>query len=328
MKNASWVKIIILIALATLTWKVLAGEASVSVSVNDEQGAPIHGAKVTASWYGVRAPGSGWGLGDVKSVSAISDELGKCNLSVGGGEGGIVATREGFYRRGVGPEYEKQFAAPLNAMNHVNVTIVLVKKKKPSPMFVRRIEWLEIPTLAVSIGFDLVDGAWVTPYGKGRHSDWVIVAKQEVRGRNDEDHSLEISFPGSDAGIQLIERPFRSRNCELRLPPEAPEAGYEAKLEKKGFRRIDGKVSNRQNDENANYIFRISRPKDDAPGSPVQTMYGKIHGDIKMSAGETQAAKPAIAFVYYLNPDGTRSLEWDTVKNLAAERENRVNPEP
>ena len=71
MKNASWVKIIILIALAALTWKVLAGEASVSVSVNDEQGAPIRGAKVTASWYGVRAPGSGWGAMAFPKISVF-----------------------------------------------------------------------------------------------------------------------------------------------------------------------------------------------------------------------------------------------------------------
>ena len=325
MKWASGLKIAIAMALALLAWRIFSG-ASVSVSVKDEQGSPVPGAEVTAVWYGIRSAGSGWGFGDQKNTSGVTNKRGQCTLSVGG-DGGVGVRKEGYYGSGSGEEYHKQFTAPLNFMNHIDVTISMLKKKRPSPMFVRKMRSLEIPELAVPVGFDLMEGDWVAPYGNGRHSDWVVIANQEVRGYHDEDYSLEINFTGSDSGIQMTERPFRGRICELRLPLEAPETGYVDKFEMKEFRHLDGNYRILYN-ENANYIFRISRPKDDAPGSPQQAMYGKIHGPIEMSPGKTQAMKPTMSFVYYLNPDGTRSLEWDTKKNLAAVREDRVNPEP
>ena len=314
MRTALFVKVIIVISLVAMTWKVIAGDASVSVSVKDEQGSPVPGAEVTAVWYGIRPAGTGWGNGDQKKTSGLSDMAGQCSLSVGG-DGGVIVRKEGYYWSGSGDEYHKQFTAPLNSMNKIDISIILVKKINPVPMYVRDIRSLEIPELGIPIGFDLVEGAWVKPYGKGIHGDMSVLVVQEVRARDDMDRSFTVKFSGDMGGIQMANQPLRTRGCELRLPREAPADGYVKEFEKNEFRRPGGQSKIVFN-ENANFIFRLVREMPDVSDGTSGLMYGKIHGDIVVGGGGMPPHKPAISFRYYLNPSGSRSLEWDTAKNL------------
>lgn len=85
-----------------------------------------------------------------------------------------------------------------------------------------------------------------------------------------------------------------------------------------------------RNYEDDNYFIRI-RTKKAADGTQ-SGIYGKIHGEIQLGIGpinnisSSNDAKPAIQFLYYLNPDETRHIEWDKVHNLAGS--SRVSSEP
>jgi hypothetical protein len=53
----------------------------------------------------------------------------------------------------------------------------------------------------------------------------------------------------------------------------------------------------------------------DKEGKVVSALYGKIHGDFRWFIG-ARAPKSGLAFTYYLNPDGTRNIEYDPKRNL------------
>jgi hypothetical protein len=63
-----------------------------------------------------------------------------------------------------------------------------------------------------------------------------------------------------------------------------------------------------------NYFMRV-RTVRDKDGRVVSALYGKIHGDFRWFIG-TRAPKSGLAFTYYLNPDGTRNIEYDPKRNL------------
>jgi hypothetical protein len=50
------------------------------------------------------------------------------------------------------------------------------------------------------------------------------------------------------------------------------------------------------------------------PGGTIFGLYGKIYGDLAMSIDRER--RPIVSFTYYLNPTGTRNLEFNPKWNI------------
>lgn len=189
-----------------------------------------------------------------------------------------------------------------------NPTIDLVLKKivNPVPMYARELH-IEIPAMGKPLGFDLVQGDWVQPFGKGQNSDFVFNLTRRFENRRDFDVTLELGFSNAGDGIQSVYAPQTTMSDELRLPRIGPTTGYDDRW----FRQdsYPGRVQIR---EDQNYFFRVRSQK---KGEEIQrAWYGKIHGEIRFDAVNFKT--PILMFTYYLNPDGTRNVEFDPKRNL------------
>jgi hypothetical protein len=182
--------------------------------------------------------------------------------------------------------------------------VLLRKIGHPTAMYARRLE-IRIPEANRPIGLDLMEGAWVAPYGTGIHADFLLELTKRVTDLEDFEVSLTLSFPKEGDGIQEYPVPDYARQCTLRLPALAPEDGY-----RPTWTRTEGRQPGRAAygipDPDRNFYFRVRSVT--VNGKVLRGFYGKIYGDIKF-LGKLQ-------FTYYLNPDGTRNVEFDPKKNL------------
>lgn len=97
---------------------------------------------------------------------------------------------------------------------------------------------------------------------------------------------------------------------QLKLPRVAPLDGYVDKKElyvKRGFN-----LAETSSKRNMNYIFRVRSEEEN--GRFKRGLYGKIIGDFEIGTKSKGTAN--IEFIYYLNPDYTRNLEFDPKRNL------------
>jgi hypothetical protein len=299
------------------------------VHVQDEAGGPIPGAHVSVVWSSGVA--GGFGSGREMSLKLITDDAGMVKLNLSH-VANIASSKEGFYYNGIANVSPS--SGPL--------VIVLEKKINPHPMYVRRIDMPRgtVPAESLaSCGFDLVKGDWVAPGHVGETADCIVSMRYDVRGERDLDFRSCLTFPNPGDGLILFSRPLRTRRNELRLPAVAPEKGYLNMFSWSGVTGASNPTyanaedihnQKSRNAEDDNYIFRIrSRIVD---GTVVSARYGKIHGRIQADIGPLSGIKtkedalPQIRFLYYVNADDSKDLEWDAVHNLAPGEE--VNPEP
>src|SRR5579862_3321503 len=182
MKPLTMLRIAMAAVLGLISREAFAGEAAVTVEVKDENGAPVSGATVTAAWPTPLPRGSGWGAGAAKFSQAQTDAAGTCSLPVGGADGNVSVTKDGYYWSRSGHEYVKQFSNSAWALIHAHEAMILIRKVHPVPMYVRSIRNLPIPERGIPIGFDMIAGEWVKPYGSGVHADVVVKATSEIHG--------------------------------------------------------------------------------------------------------------------------------------------------
>ena len=307
----------------------IAGETTVTVVVKDESGNPIAGATVGAGWSRPVQPGLGDHSEHGGDSSGVTDQQGRAELSVGGLPS-IRVTCPGYYSNGIGSASgiaETYFPKPVLALNRPEIPIVLTSRARPVPMYVRRIDREHrgrIPLKGQAAGFDLIAGDWVAPHGNGEVTDFEVTMDWTIVGERSLEYTFQVVFPRPGDGIQRIEISARGRTNQLLLPREAPVAGYAPRLEwdliTAGSPNYDPTNVSRVT-ENDNYIFRV-RSQVDQSGAVVSGMYGKVHGpliaDVRNERNRRAAdAQGYIKFNYYLNPDHTRSLEWDCVNNLS-----------
>jgi len=158
-----------------------------------------------------------------------------------------------------------------------------------------------LPKRDKPVGYDLEAGDWVEPLGKGHTADFIFVGKLDQRGEQDFDWVLNVSFSNPGDGLQRFEPDSASGGSELRSPYEAPLDGYIAALKLIRSRRAHLRDQTTFKPDGG-YLFRV-RTELDAQGRVVKAWYGKIYGDF-------------FDMVYYLNPDGTRNVEFDPKRNL------------
>jgi len=307
MKNTLVKVLIVLIILVqnSCSNAIESPEAKITLKVEDEDGRPLEGVNVGATFEVSKgkAPGIKYnterGTTDRNGVYIVT---GKTMFNVPYG-----ATKQGYYKSN--GEYrlisnENGRWQPWNP----EVTIVMRKIENPIPMYARhsRMSPIAVPELRKGIGFDLIEFDWVSPYGKGNHADFICKLISTYNSEVDFNTTLNITFPNKFDGIQLVKED-RIMGSEFKLPRMAPETGYQNVLIRSRS-RVPGKPGeNDQRDDN-NYIFRIR--SEEKNGKLVRAMYGKIQGDIYIHP------PTSIYFKYYLNPDYTRNLEFGPNKNL------------
>ncbi|HYE08233.1 MAG TPA: hypothetical protein VEL07_22155 [Planctomycetota bacterium] len=317
-----------------------AGEAAVTVVVTDDAGEPVPAATVVTGWSGPRADGDGAGAGASRKASALTDDVGVARLAVPAIPQ-IVVMKDGYYSNGLSSliDTPRLFTAPIFAANDVRVSIALQRKLRPAPMYVRRVV-ARIPRQGAQVAFDMSVGDWVHPDGTGTNADLLVEMSMSYRGERDYDYICRIAFPNPHDGILLVPVRSRFRMNELRLPREAPLDGYvnewswnvvvgdgPAVHAKVGAQSTSGPAREFEND---NFILRL-RSETSPDGGLASAMYGKIHGEITPMIlphypARAEDCYPAISFLVYLNPDRTRSLEWDTTQNLASGADVPLEP--
>jgi hypothetical protein len=261
-------------------------EAMVTLHVTDEEGNPLSNVTAGASFYDVDDS-----TGDTKINWAhnLTDSNGKITVSgktqsmycYGAKQGGYYETTNLRY---YSERKENGKWLPWNP----TLEVVLKKIVKPVPMYARVVD-IEVPVKDKPVGYDLMVGDWVAPYGKGSTSDFLFSRDSKTNS-----NTLRILFSNSGDGIQLVEAPLARQGSLLRSPRTAPENGYQSEW------------TQTDNNPDRVYVFRV-RSVMNGKNEIKEAMYGKIYGDF-------------LHFAYYLNPDKTRNLEFDRSKNLVTDQ--------
>jgi hypothetical protein len=159
-----------------------------------------------------------------------------------------------------------------------------------------------VPDLDKPIGFDLMVGDWVGPYGKGINADIFFTGHFDKHDNSESDFALTVSFPNPADGLQEFTVPDAEKGSGLHSSHEAPADGYQSQWVQFDNRKSKTPIKTNR-DPHRNYYFRV-RTKVDDRGNIVSTHYGKIYGDF-------------MQFSYYLNPTpNDRNVEFDPSKNL------------
>jgi len=190
------------------------------------------------------------------------------------------------------------------------VRLVLREKLNPAPMLAKKVE-TEIPRTGQAVGFDFFEGDWVAPHGRGRVEDMKVMFTGEYVSRRQYSARLEVVFPNDGDGLQAITSVVEE--SAFKLPRFAPEIGYQSQLVLRLGRDMDQGFVNNGENHPQNYFIRVRTQKDE-DGRIVTAKYGKISGPIGFGGVATK--KGTLSLTYYLNPDGTRNLEFDPDKNL------------
>jgi len=278
------------------------GMAKVTIRVIDEKGQPIEGAKLKVRFSSNEYPEKG-----------VTDSGGICSITASSNDGVILGevSKAGFYESGFHKDFIRRklgFWQPWNK----EIRVVLRPIVNPVPMYVRNKYFAMPHEYGKEFGFDLTVADWVAPYGGGSVADFIFKVDGYYNHTDDFNSTLTMTFSNPNDGIQLIKESTGGDfgvGSWYRLPRTAPEAGYQTQLVKWEL----AKPGVRNNfDKEANYIFQV-RSQTDQDGNLTSALYGKIKGEITVSSFEDRII---LKLHYYLNPDGTRNLEFDPKQNL------------
>ena len=307
--------IVLLICLLPVVTNGQSAKMSFQVKVINDAGEPMPDCEVVITTFDRWVPGTGFGEDYFYKQKLRTDENGivKGSAKSKGNDLYYSATApNGYYRtRRARYEYSHQEDGRWQPENQ-KFEVVLKRKKNPIPMYVKGVGFgraLAIPVLGKEVGFDLMEGDWVAPYGTGRVSDFIFKMENRFESVYDFDRTLTISSSNDGDGLIGVKKPL-DQESRLRLDYWAPSEGYKPLLEKKAFAHSKMEPITEGFDPEQNYYFRV-RTALDKTGAIESAHYGKIYGDFEFSRYEE------IKFYYYLNPaPNDRNLEFDPDKNL------------
>jgi hypothetical protein len=296
--------ILILIAIncASAQVALIEHEWKVTLKVVDESGQPVAAARANVGYFSKSQP---------KSIDGLTDTNGifKASHLAYSGILGFTAEKAGYYTTRE-PSYELGFTYDQAKWNPTQ-TIILRKIGNPIPMYARKM-LLEFPTLDKPIGFDLVKGDWVAPYGNGSSSDFIFNAQRRFVDWQDFDSSFKLTFSNDGDGLAPLTGPSKLGSA-LRISAIAPGGGYEPEISQ-FFNHTPTKRWEKSKKEDQNYYFRI-RTSRDKNGNIKNAIYGKIYGDFSIDAINSKTM--IVSFQYYLNPTpNDRNMEFDPKRNL------------
>ena len=275
-------------------------EWTVTLKVVDEAGNPMPDANAKI-WYHIPPPEgqsiamtNKAGLTDSNGVFIATKHSGSIELE-------CEAQKIGYYGSGLSHEFAK-FKDNDPAKWNPTVTLMLKKITKPIAMYAKQATNLKLPVFDKSIGYDLMIGDWVGPYGKGVSTDIILEKEYYEKASNDYYSKVTLSFPKTGDGIQLFTPSDAEKGSDLRSPHEAPADGYQPELTRETSAH-PGQPSKFEYDASRIYFFRVRTALDDE-GKVVSAHYGKIYGDF-------------MTITYYLNPTpNDRNIEFDPMQNL------------
>jgi len=271
-------------------------EWKATLKIIDENSNPVAGANAGIGFFTNSIPTSIDGITDTNGVfiAAYASEP-----SIIGYLLSFRIEKQGYYftwaQRDLGQGYDP-------AKWIFTQTLLLKKIGKPIAMYAKRVV-KGPPVFNQPVGYDLMVGDWVGPYGKGVTTDIIFFGKLDQKSRNDFDYKLTVSFPEPDDGIQEFVVPDAEKGSGLRSPHETPTNGYLTQVVKTMSHHPGQGAKDDMNNPNRNYFFRVRTVKNDE-GNIVSAYYGKIYGDF-------------MQFSYYLNPTpNDRNIEFDPKQNL------------
>lgn len=186
------------------------------------------------------------------------------------------------------------------------VTILLKKIEKPISMYAKK-EESKVPKENEPVGFDLMIGDWVGPYGKGVTADLFFAVQRKIVSERQYDAELKLTFPNTGDGVVVLP-PTPDTGSPLKMPRVAAEGGYESSL-------VWHYTHTQRPEPVLGYFFRV-RTILDEKGNIQSALYGKIQGNIRFYVG-TIAPHAGLGFDYYLNPTpNSRNVEFDPKQNL------------
>ena len=327
-------------ALVCIATTVCASVAKITVNVVEEDtGKPVVGLRVCAAGFvsSHYIPTPSISADEYDRQEAITDKNGQAVITGIKSQDGMVylaadnadhkkSIRAAGYYTDEGVVY-KGTKSELGRWQPWNPTLTIKLKRiiKPIPMYAKHVDG-NIPELGKPCGYDLVRGDWVAPHGKGEIADLVFTIKTTFLGGKDEynrkyfESVFNLTF--SNDGDGLVDYPVAPGNCGLRLPYNAPAAGYAPSpsaqrqhLRANGDQALgmfDAKTVQRQN-----YFLRVRTVKN--KGEIVSALYGKIHNLIEWES------TGFLRFTYYLNPTPNNpNVEFDPKKNLFGQPSGRV----
>lgn len=196
-------------------------------------------------------------------------------------------------------------------------SIVLKHIVNPIPMYVKAVE-AQLPVLGKQIGFDLVKGEWVAPYGKGAVPDFKICVTGKVSKVFGKFGGVQlisylymrVTFSNKGDGIQTNSVPMHKGGylgSRLVTDHEAPADGYRDEYiyeRRKGLTQRES-INVYPRDDQIAY-FRV-RTELDETGRIKKAWYGTMRRDLW--AHFRMDGSVWVSFRYDLNPDGTRNVE-------------------
>jgi len=275
-----------------------------TLKVVDEQGSSISDAKAGVGYF-INSVGT--------SVDGFTDTNGffVASHTSYGGALGCVAEKLGYYAT------RQSYVVPFDydpIKWNPTITMVLKKIGKPIPMYAKNAR-IEIPEINTPVGFDVMKGDWVAPYGKGVQSDFIFQAQRRWVSRYNFDSTLKISFSNPGDGLIPVSVPL-NQGSELRMAATAPADGYLSQVLKSlSHTPGSGWVDNeREGNKEINYYFRVRASLDES-GNVRSALYGKIYEDFALDPINSKTMK--IFFLYYLNPEpNSRDVEFDPKQDL------------
>lgn len=273
--------------------------------------------------------------------NAITDKSGSCKFAgkTNCGDAGVrVRNYEGYYDSEILtiPYANKDcvIRRPVWEPDNVVVTLKLQRVGHPIPLFVKvarlKVDADKILNNQGRFAYDLVESAWLPPFGKGKNADVEFFCLPRERLEDGKNfsytapryrNSMRVEFCGEDNGICVM--PTTSATLKIRT---APPDGYA-----KGvtiWRQLSaGLNADEGYDEGRNYCFRIRTRRDD-DGKIIESYYGKIYGDIELRQKYDDDIPSIIGvkFLYYLNPKSMdRNLEYKTGANLNPSKPNPID---
>lgn len=279
--------------------------ARITVKVQDEEGQPIEGARV----------GIGFFVGGTAKENAVVGSTDSHGIFQGTSESldvvGFNVTKNDYYKSVGEYHYTKKDQGKWQPWNPECV-ITLRKIMRPVPMYARDTHksGLKIPEVGKEIGFDLMEYDWVSPYGIGKHADFIFKIDNRFVSDRDFETTLTLTFTNNFDGIQPA-KDYLIGGSIFKLSRKAPATGYQQTLSRT-IKRSPGKAIENNFQEANNFYFRVRSAEKN--GKLMRAMYGKIQGNIEVYPTVEKTVK--IFFKYYLNPDFTQNLEYDEMQNL------------
>jgi hypothetical protein len=274
--------------------------------VVDEAGMPVTNATVYAGYY-IPPPPNRSEAGARKT--GLTDASGIVILAAHSGPAiACGVTKSGYYATtGIGYDFD--------ARNHTNgqwhpwnpeITIQLKKIGTPIPMYAK-IEETKIPKQQEPIGYDLISGDWVSPYGHGKTADMFFTLHREIVNDHEYDAELKLTFPNAGDGISVAPAEPNTGST-FRTARTAPATDYQPQ-------RVWHYSGSLQPEPVFGYFFRV-RTVLDENGNIKSALYGKIRGDFRFYVG-TRAPQAGMGFDYYVNPTpNDLNVEFDPKRNL------------